>query len=155
MTWIYHSRTRSLFWCLVAVQFLSAKIIFWQGLPVYRKLMDGKKDEATPVEMSFVLLAVSLMQTAYWLAHRLGPRLQFGRHVLFGHLLLWIGELSFVFPTTVAVVAVFDESIEWKLDWWRLLILAVSLFAMFCYKHQLGTLGDAMIATEAGAGEQA
>ncbi|HEY2252174.1 MAG TPA: hypothetical protein VGH74_13970, partial [Planctomycetaceae bacterium] len=90
-------------------------------------------------------------QTAYWLARRLETRLQLRRHVLFGHLLLCVGELSFLFPTTVAVVALFDDSIDWKLDWWRLLILAAALFAMFCYKLQLQALGETLMKAEPGA----
>jgi hypothetical protein len=120
-------------------------------LPIYRKLLDKKRDAATPAEIGFAVLAVVLMQAAYWLAHRLGPRLQFRRHVVFGHVLLCVGELSFLFPATLAAVAVFDETIEWQLEWWRLLILAATLFAMFCYKYQLATLGESLMKAEADA----
>jgi ABC-type uncharacterized transport system permease subunit len=142
------------FWILIAVQAACAQTILWSGLPIYRKLMVGKKDTATLGEMTAVIIAVVLMQFAYWAAHKIQPRLSIPRNVLIGHGLLCLGELSFLFPATIAAVAFFDDSIELNNDWWRVLILVCSLFAMYCYKHQLETLGHCLLGDEREADER-
>ena len=72
-----------------------------------------------------MLAVVVVMQLAYWLGRGLLPRLRFRRNVLVGHVLLWIGEISFFFPNTFAAVIVFDHSGELEFVLWKLLMLAV------------------------------
>ena len=148
------SSNNLLFWCLIAMQAAGSQVILWTGVPVYRRLLSPRTEGASPKEFAVVLAAVVVMQLAYWLDRRLQPRLRFRRNVPLGHVLLWIGEISFLFPNTFAAVIVFDRSEELEFVPWKLLMLAAILFATFCYKHQLATLGEAMIRAEADATER-
>lgn len=141
--------TQTMFWFLLGVQILSAHVIFLIGLPIYRKLLNHQRDQATLSELALIVGTIAVMQAAYWAAYPLQRRLTFRRWVLLGHLFVGLGDLSFLFPTTMAAVAVFDQSLNLQTEWWRLLILVVGLFAMFCYKCQLQSLGSAW--TEAKA----
>ena len=132
------------YFVLFAIQVGCAQDIFWTGLPIYRKLLHGQHD-ATTEEILRLVTVIVLMQAAYWLAYGLRYRLQFRRHPFLGHTLNCFGDLSFLFPTTLAAVALFDSEIELKKDWWRMLTLAAGLFAMFCYKYQLQWLGNAWL----------
>jgi len=129
---------------LFAAQSLCALLIIWNGLPVYRCLVHGLRDQATALQIAIVLGCVVIMQAAYWLAYRIQPGLTFRRRVVLGHVLLALAELTFLFPATLTAVALFDQSINLETEWWRLLVLVVALFAMFCMKRQLETVGSAM-----------
>ena len=142
------SRNNLLFWWLLAAQAAGSQVILWAGIPVYQRLLSHGKEVVFSEELALAFVAVVVMQLAYWLDRRLQPRLRFRRNVLLGHVLLCIGELSFFFPGALAAVIVFDRFGELEFVPWKLLMLAVILFAMFCYKHQLETLGEAMIAAE-------
>jgi hypothetical protein len=133
------------FFLLLAVQIACAQDIFWIGQPVYRALLHGHRDQVSAGEVRRVVTVMFLMQAAYWLAYHLRPRLRFDRHHILGHMLTFIGDVSFVFPTTVAAVSLFDTPIDLVRDWWRLLTLAIALFSMFCYKLQLQWFGEALL----------
>ncbi len=135
---------QSRFVVLVLIQVICAKTILWSGLPIYRKLLDGKKDEATAGEILAVIAAVIVMQVAYWSAHRLQPGQKFRQNVLLGKFFQLLAEVSFLFPATLVATVLFDEDIDLKTDWWRMLVLAASLFAMYCYKQQLDFIGTSM-----------
>ncbi|MBL8819639.1 MAG: hypothetical protein JNL58_26675 [Planctomyces sp.] len=136
--------SKSRFVVLVLIQFVCAKTILWSGLPIYRKLLDGKKDEATPREILAVIAAVLVMQAAYWSAHRLQTEQKFRQNAILGKFFQLLAEVSFLFPATLVATVLFDEDIDLKTDWWRMLVLAASLFAMYCYKQQLDFIGTAM-----------
>ena len=140
------------FFLLLGVQIACAQDIFWLGQPVYRALLHGHRDQVTSAEIRRVVTVMVLMQSAYWLAYHLRDRLRFDRHHILGHMLTFIGDVSFVFPTTVAAVSLFDMPIDLTTDWWRMLTLGLALFAMFCYKCQLQWLGEALL--EGRTGEQ-
>ena len=138
------------FWCWLATQAACSQFLIWYGVPIYRRLHAADPQGATPTDLALVLVAVVVMQSAYWLAFRVQPRVRFGRNVVLGHGLIWIGELSLFFSAAVAVFILFDRGGELEFTFWKLFTLAAILFAVSCYKHQLMSLGDTLINAEAG-----
>jgi hypothetical protein len=144
------SRDHATFWCLFAAQAAGAQIIFWVGLPIYRSLLSDRPGGADAREIAIVIAAVAFMQAAYWCAFHLQPRVCFRRNIVLGHVLLWLGEFCFFFPSALAALIVFDRFEQLEIVPWKLCVLAAMLFAMFCYKHQLETLGETMLETGTG-----
>ena len=142
---MHQTRDRYLFWVLVAVQAAGSQAIIWTGLPVYRRLLSHSTEGAGAWEFAVSLSAVVAMQVAYWINYRLQPRLSFGRHTLAGHLFGWLGEISYFFPHAMAAVIVFDRIHDLDVTVGKMLALAVILFAVYCYKFQLETLGEALL----------
>ena len=54
----------------------------------------------------------------------------------------------------MAAINLVERSGEMEFVLWQLLLLVWSLFAAFCYKRLLQSVGETMIAAEAGATKQ-
>jgi len=59
--------------------------------------------------------------------------------------LLCVSEVSFFFVSALATVAMFDHWKRSQFVFWKLMLLASALFAFFCYKRQLASVGDALL----------
>ena len=132
------------------MQAVCSQIIFWVGLPVYQRLLKGKEG-ASSKELAIVAGVVLVMQAAYWVDRGLQPRPEFRRNVVLGHVLVWIGEITFFFPHALAALIVFDKFGELDFVFWKFLVLAGMLFAVSCYKRRLDIVGEAMIESEKSA----
>ena len=88
------------------------------------------------------------MQSAYWYARRLQPQIRFRHRVVLGHVLLCVSEVSFFFVSALATVAMFDHWRRSQFVFWKIMLLASALFAFFCYKRQLASVGDALLETQ-------
>ena len=146
-----HSQRKVHFWCLFAVQMAGVLVILWAGLPVYWRLLRGQHGDATLNDFLVAGITTVVMQLAYWLAFTLQRGLRFRRNVVVGHVLLWLGELSYFFPHALAALILFDrfkelEEISFVPE--RVVVLVSILFAVYCFKYQLETLGDAIIGNE-------
>lgn len=139
------SRDTLLFAALVVVQVVASQFILWTGLPVYRRLMTDSVEAAGTRELLLAIAAATTMQIAYWFAFRLQQRLVFRRHLVLGHGLLCLGEGSFFFASALAAVVLFERSAQPQFVAWKVLVLVAILFAAFCLKHQLETLGRQMV----------
>lgn len=137
-----------IFAALVAVQVAASQFILWTGLPVYRRLMTDSAVAAGARDVLLAIAATVVMQAAYWLAFRVQQRLVFRRRVLLGHVLLFLGEVSFFFASALAAVVLFERSAQPHFVAWKVLVLVAILFASFCLKHQLETLGRRMAETD-------
>lgn len=126
---------------LVALQMAGSQFMLWTGLPVYRRLMTDDLHAAGTRDLLLAVAAALIMLVAYWQARRLQPRLEFGHRPLLGHVLLFLGEASFFFAGALAAVVLFERTGRPEFIWWKLLVLFAILFASFCHKHQLETLG--------------
>jgi hypothetical protein len=67
-----------------------------------------------------------------------------------GHVLLCISEVSFFFVSALATVAMFDHWRRSQFVLWKLILLAGAIFAFFCYKRQLASVGDALLEAKRG-----
>lgn len=145
-------KSKFLFGCLLAVQTAGTAVVLWKGLPIYRHLLEARHDGDTPDEFWLACIVVLVMQTTYWLALQVQPHLRFSRNIVLAHVLLWLSELSYFFPHALAALCLFDrfQDVE-KMSFFpeRLILLAVLLFSMYCFKHQLETLAEALSEPEA------
>jgi len=137
------SKTR--FWWAIAAQIAGAQVFFWDALPDYRELTAGEVVAGTPVDFGFAVFGLVVMQSAYWYGRRLQPQIQFRHRVVLGHVLLCVSEVSFFFVSALATVAMFDHWRRSQFVFWKLMLLVSALFAFFCYKRQLATVGDALL----------
>jgi hypothetical protein len=148
------SASKALFWCAIIAQIAGAQVFFWDALPDYRELTQGQVVVGTPMDFAFAVFGLVVMQSAYWYARRLQPQVRFGRRVLLGHVLLCISEVSFFFVSALATVAMFDHWRRSQFVFWKLMLLVSAIFAFFCYKRQLASVGDALLETQLkGAGK--
>jgi hypothetical protein len=139
------SSTKALFWCAIIAQVVGAQVFFWDALPDYRELTAGEVVVGTPKDFAVAMFGLVIMQSAYWYARGLQPQVQFRRRVVLGHVLLCISEVSFFFVSALATVAMFDHWRRSQFVLWKLMLLACAIFAFFCYKRQLASVGDALL----------
>ena len=136
---------KALFWSAIIAQVAGAQVFFWDALPDYRELTAGGEIAGTPQHFAIAIVGLVIMQSAYWYARRLQPHVRFGHRVVLGHLLLCLSEVSFFFVSALATVAMFDHWKRSQLVLWKMMLLASALFAFFCYKRQLASVGDALL----------
>ena len=137
-----------LFWALVAGQAIGSQFLIWTAVPVYNGLRTGAIEGASATHFALALGAAAFMQACHWPAFYLRRRLRFGSHVVLGHVLIWVGELSLFFIAALATLIVFDRFGEAEFHWWKACALAAVLFAITTYKSQLMSLGEAMLKAE-------
>ena len=135
------SASKRLFWCAIIAQVVGAQVFFWDALPDYRELTAGEVVAGTPEDFAFAVFGLVVMQSAYWYAGRLQPRIRFRHRVVLGHVLLCVSEVSFFFVSALATVAMFDHWRRSQFVFWKLMLLVSALFAFFCYKRQLASVG--------------
>ena len=149
------SASKALFWCAIIAQIVGAQVFFWDALPDYRELTQGEVVVGTPMDFAFAVFGLVVMQSAYWYARRLQPQIRFRHRVVLGHVLLCVSEVSFFFVSALATVAMFDHWRRSQFVFWKLMLLASALFAFFCYKRQLASVGDALLEVQpADAGKK-
>jgi hypothetical protein len=139
------SSTKAVFWCAIIAQVTGAQVFFWDALPDYQELTAGEVVVGTPGDFAVAVFGLAIMQSAYWYARRLQPKVQFRRRVVLGHVLLCVSEVSFFFVSALATVAMFDHWRRSQFVFWKLMLLASAIFAFFCYKRQLASVGDALL----------
>jgi hypothetical protein len=145
------SANKRLFWGAIIAQVTGAQVFFWDALPDYRELTAGEQVIGTPKDFVVAAAGLVLMQCAYWYARNLQPRIQFGHRVMLGHVLLCVSEVSFFFVSALATVAMFDHWRRSEFILWKLALLVSAIFAFFCYKRQLASVGDALLAVHTAA----
>jgi hypothetical protein len=139
------SATKALFWWAIVEQVVGAQLFFSDALPDYRELTDGAVVVGSPKDFAVAVFGLVVMQSAYWYARRLQPQVRFRHRVLLGHVLLCVSEVSFFFVSALATVAMFDHWKRSQFVLWKLMLLVSAIFAFFCYKRQLASVGDALL----------
>jgi hypothetical protein len=137
--------SKARFWCAIVAQVAGAQVFFWDALPDYQELTAGEVVVGTPKDFAFAVFGLVVMQLAYWYSRRLQPEIRFRHRVLLGHVLLCVSEVSFFFVSALATVAMFDHWRRSQFVLWKLMLLASAIFAFFCYKRQLASVGDALL----------
>jgi hypothetical protein len=149
------SKTKPLFWCAIIAQVVGAQVFFWDALPDYQELTAGAIVVGTPRDFAVAVLGLVIMQSAYWYARRLQPKIQFRHRVVLGHVLLCVSEVSFFFVSALATVAVFDHWKRSQFVPWKAMLLVSAIFAFFCYKRQLASVGEALLEIKSERAEKA
>jgi hypothetical protein len=96
------------------------------------------------------LSAITLMQAAYWIRHRLRPPLPHLRNAFFGYIALFVARMSFVLATSVFGFVFIVRKPELHVPTSRYDVLVIGLFALFCYTQELEQLGKALIGPDPG-----
>ena len=141
------SATKLVFWGAISAQVVGAEVFFWDALPDYRELTAGGEMAGTPKHFAIAVLGLVIMQSAYWYARRLQPEVRFRHRVVLGHVLLCLSEVSFFFVSALATVAAFDHWKRGQFVLWKAMLLISAIFAFFCYKRQLASVGDVLLET--------
>jgi len=149
------SATKALFWCAIAAQVAGAQVFFWDALPDYRELTAGVLEVGTPKDYALAAVGIVVMQLGYWYARGLQPQIRFRHRVVLGHVFLCVSEVSFFFVSALATVAAFDHWRRGHFVLWKVTLLVSAIFAFFCYKRQLASVGDAMLETQPEHAEKA
>jgi hypothetical protein len=145
---------KPLFWCAIIAQVAGAQVFFWDALPDYQELTAGGEMAGTPKHFAIAVVGLVIMQSAYWYARGLQPEIRFRHRVVLGHVLLCVSEVSFFFVSALATVAAFDHWKRSQFVLWKAMLLVSAIFAFFCYKRQLASVGDALLETPAENAEK-
>ena len=149
------SASKRLFWWAIIAQVVGAQVFFWDALPDYQELTAGAFVVGTPRDFAIAVFGLVLMQSAYWYARRLQPEIRFRHRVVLGHVLLCVSEVSFFFVSALATVALFDHWKRSQFVLWKAMLLVSAIFAFFCYKRQLASVGDTLLETQQEHAEKA
>ena len=127
------------------LQTIGAGILFLYAIPLYRQVLADPGGHVVRNErLIWSLSSIGLMQTGYWLRRRFDSPLPRFRNALIGHLILFIGRLSFIFSSAVFGFAFLARRPELQIPFLRYVILILGLFALFCYVLELERLGAAI-----------
>jgi hypothetical protein len=146
---------KPLFWGAIIAQVVGAQVFFWDALPDYQQLTAGGDVVGTPRDFVVAVFGLALMQSAYWYARRLQPKIRFRHRVVLGHALLCVSEVSFFFVSALATVAAFDHWKRSHFVLWKAMLLVSAVFAFFCYKRQLASVGDTLLEIKPEQAEKA
>ena len=146
---------KPLFWGAIIAQVVGAQVFFWDALPDYQELTAGGEIAGTPQHFAIAVFGLVLMQSAYWYARRLQPHVRFRHRVALGHFLLCLSEVSFFFVSALATVAAFDHWKRSQFVLWKAMLVVSAIFAFFCYKRQLASVGDALLEIKSEQAEKA
>jgi hypothetical protein len=140
---------------LFAMQTIGAAILFWYTVPLFRQvLLNPSGHVARPENLVWSLSAITLMQTGYWIRHRLRlPLPQLFCNALVGYVVLFVARMSFVLATSVFGFVFIVRKPELQIPTSRYLVVIIALFALFCYVQELEQLGKAMIGSDPGRKE--
>jgi hypothetical protein len=137
------SASKRLFWSAIIAQVVGAQVFFCDALPDYQELTAKALVVGTPRDFAVAVLGLVIMQSAYWYARRLQPHMRFRHRVVLGHVLLCVSEVSFFLSSALATVAAFDHWKRNQFVLWKAVLLVSAIFAFFCYKRQLASVGNA------------
>lgn len=112
----------ALSWLLFTAESMGALIILWNGVPIHQRLLTGRTaQEAGPRVFVLGVVAVILVQSAYWIRLRCFPPLRFKRQLVLGHAIQFLGRLSFVFIGGMFSVVFFAHFEELEFSIWKAL----------------------------------
>ena len=127
-----------LYCLLLCLQTAGLSTVIWQGAPVYRRIVAGSEGpNASPEALILAMVAVALMQGAYWLPTATIPGLALPQNVFLSHLLLFVGRLSFILGTALFTAVMYYRLPDLERSIPRLAVLIAALFSMFCYSIEL------------------
>jgi hypothetical protein len=136
----------------LAVQIAGAIFVMWNELPAFRQLVrnPGEQIPYDAHEYSWTIATLIVMQAAYWYRLSRIPIPFQDSSLLLSHLFLFLGRLSFIFGGALFSVVFFrhlpalNSDIDILVMVRRGLVLAGTLFALFCIALELERLGNAL-----------
>ncbi len=142
------SRGPGLFLSLLAVETAGIVIILLDGMPIYREMIRKVSDHTPrPGVPWWAWAGIVLVLGAYLLRVRFRPSLPPSGHAVAGHLISFVGRMSFVVATSAFSLVFINHFGELNLPPRRMVSLLVLLFAIFCWTLELERLAKALIGT--------
>jgi hypothetical protein len=143
---------RTVYPMLLAVQISGALFLIATVLPDFRQLAlyPGQQLPYLRGDDFALIVALVIMQVAYWYRLQRVPIPFQGSSVILSHIFLFLGRLSFIFGGALFAVVFFRHLPELgpSADAWlmarRGLLLAGMLFVLFCFALELERLGAAL-----------
>jgi hypothetical protein len=136
-------RNICLYWLLLSTESAGAVLILWNAVPIYRRFLVGSTEPESYV-LAWAILAVLLIQVAYWSGMRIFPSFRVGKQIVLGHVVLFLARLNFVFVGAFSSVVFFVRFRELQFSLWRGSLLLAVLFSMFCYTLELERFGRSL-----------
>ena len=140
------NKTLGLYVLLVSAQTLGEIAILSAAIPVYRRLVNGEVygPGGPPIEVAVPLLVgVGIIQAAYWTRRIRLPELPLGKHIVLGHLVLFLGRLNFLLVSGLFALAFIVRYDVVHFSPTNLALFFAVLFSVFCYTLELERLGRA------------
>ena len=136
-----------LYLSLFVAQTVGAGILFWEGIPLYRKVLADPASHSSQFgTLIWSLLAVVLIQVGYWVSyHYLAPPRPHFTNALLGNLILFSARMSFVFATSVFGIVFIAQRPGFQIPGFRYLLTLVGLFSLYCYVQELERWGRALM----------
>jgi hypothetical protein len=133
-------RSRWMFRLLFVVQTIGVVMIYWNALPLYRDIRADKNVQII-VERSpaWALVAIAIVQIAYWSRFMLRPAVSPISNPLLGHVIMFVARMGFTFATAVFSFAFVAQDVHLPLD--AAIVTIGALFSIFCYTQELDFLG--------------
>lgn len=140
------SESGRLYLLLFGLQTIGALIIIGNALPLYRYgVANPAAHEARIEVLIWGSIAVVLMQAGFWIRHRLQPPLPRFQNALVGHVIMFLGRMSFLLPTAIFAFVFIVQRPEFHLPISRYLLILAGLFACFCYTQEVERLAKNLI----------
>jgi hypothetical protein len=134
---------------LFGLQTIGALIILRYALPLYQDaLADPAAHRASVAPLIWASGAVVLMQTGFWIRHRLHPPLPQFHNALIGYVILFLGRMSFLVATAIFGFVFIVRRPEFHIPISRYFLTLAGLFSYFCYTQEVERLAKSLIETE-------
>jgi hypothetical protein len=145
---------RWLYAVLFGTQTIGAIVLFWNGVPHYRRVLaDPSGHEAEVETLVWSLSSIGLMQVGYWLRFRLHPPLPELLNAVLGHVVLFLGRFAFVFASAVFSLVFLAPRPDFSMPIGRYALTLLGIFAVFCYTLELERLGRALLGPQPKPGQ--
>jgi len=142
------SRGPGLYFSLLGVETAGIAIILLNGMPIYHEMTrDVSGHTPNPGVLWWAWAGIILVLGAYLLRIRLRPPMPRSGHAPAGHVIFFVGRLSFVAATSTFSLVFINHPGEMNMPPHRMAVLLVLLFAMFCWNLELERLAKALIGT--------
>ena len=145
MTGVERPTTRGGRWLyplLFGMQSLGVLIIVVNGVPLYRRLAGDPSSYATRADPLFLaLLAIALIQIAYWTRRRISPAPPPFENGVLAHVVLFAGRLVWGVATAVFGFVFLTQRLAAHMPWTRYVLILFVLFSLFCYLIETLYLG--------------
>jgi len=133
---------------LVAVESVGIAILLLNGMPVYREMMrDISGYRPQPGVLWLAWVGIILVLGAYILRIRFRPPIPRSGHAIAGHVVSFVGRMSFVAATSAYSLIFINHFGELHLLPYRMMVILMVLFAMFCWTLELERLATALMGT--------
>jgi hypothetical protein len=131
---------------LFGLQTIGALVVLRFALPLYRDAVANPAAHRASVgPLIWGSAAIILMQTGFWIRHRLNPPLPRFQNALIGYLILFSGRMSLLVTAAIFGFVFIIQRPEFHIPVSRYVLTLVGFFSYFCYTQDVERLGKSFI----------